>query len=116
MAPSSPDIDFGLSEEEKHDLERMIGEFQKERSASLLAEPPNDLQKQIDLINKRLERLTRLFLTLDRRIKPLHEVARLTVEKSDLLNHRINTLLESIPSRKAGEHDCSTRQEKNKSP
>lgn len=96
MAQPSPDISFGLSEEEKRDLEQMIGEFQKERSASIPVTDPEALQKQIDNMNKRLARLTNLFLTLDRRIKPLYEVARLTFEKSELLNRRINTMLESI--------------------
>lgn len=96
MTQPSPDISFGLSEEEKRDLEQMIGEFQKERSASMPITDPEALQKQIDNMNKRLARLTNLFLTLDRRIKPLYEVARLTFEKSELLNRRINTLLESI--------------------
>lgn len=98
MTQPNPDISFGLSEEEKRDLEQMIGEFQKERSASMPITDPEALQKQIDNMNKRLARLTNLFLTLDRRIKPLYEVARLTFEKSELLNRRINTLLESIRS------------------
>ena len=96
MTQSGPDISFGLSEEEKRDLEQMIGEFQEERSASMPTTDPEVLQKQIDNLNKRLARLTNLFLTLDRRIKPLYEVACLTFEKSEVLNRRINTLLESI--------------------
>lgn len=98
MTKSSPDISFGLSEDEKRDLEQMIGEFQKERSASMPVTDPEALQKQIDTMNHQLARLTNMFLTLDRRIKPLYEVARLTFEKSEVLNHRINTLLESIRS------------------
>lgn len=96
MTVPDPDFSFGLSEEEKHDLEQMIGEFQKERSESMPAADPESLQEQIDTMNQRLARLTNMFLTLDRRIKPLYEVARLTFEKSELLNKRINTLIASI--------------------
>ena len=89
-------INIGLSEEEKRDLESMIGEFQKERT---VADPVTDLatvQKQIAAINQRMAYLTGLFLTIDRRLKPLYETIRLTFEKSELLNQRINALIESM--------------------
>jgi hypothetical protein len=89
-------INIGLSEEEKHDLETMIGQFQKEREVS---DPVTDLaavQKQIEAINQRMEYLTTMFLTIDRRLKPLYETIRLTFEKSELLNQRINALIESM--------------------
>jgi hypothetical protein len=92
----SANINIGLSEEEKRDLETMIGEFQMERTAS---DPEMDMaavQKQIEAINKRMEYLTNMFLTIDRRLKPLCEIIRLTFEKSELLNQRINALIESI--------------------
>ncbi len=98
MTQPNLDISIGLSEEEKHDLELMIGEFQKERAASMPVTDPAVLQGQIDAMNKRMAHLTHMFLTLDRRIKPLYEVIRLTFEKSELLNQRINTLIESIRS------------------
>lgn len=90
------DMNFGLSEEEKHDLEQMISDFQKERSAG---EPSRDiasLHRQIDTINDRLAYLTNMFLTIDRQIKPLYETIRLTYQKSEILNQRINTLINSI--------------------
>ncbi len=96
--PGQPNFEFnlGLSAEEKNDLEQMIVEFQEER---LLTERPNDLaalQQQIDTINQRLAYVTNMFLALDRRIQPLYETIRLTYQKSELLNQRINTLIESI--------------------
>jgi hypothetical protein len=93
---NSANINIGLSEEEKRDLETMIGEFQMERTAS---EPVTDMvavQKQIEAINKRMAYLTNMFLTIDRRLKPLYETIRLTFEKSELLNQRINALIESM--------------------
>ena len=98
MTQPNLDFSFGLSEEEKHDLEQMIGEFQKERADEMPVTDLEAIQEQIEAMNKRMAYLTNMFLTLDRRIKPLYEVIRLTFEKSELLNQRINTLIESIRS------------------
>ena len=90
------DMNIGLSEDEKHDLEQMISDFQKERSTG---EPVHDiasLHRQIDTINDRLAYLTNMFLTIDRQIKPLYETIRLTYRKSEILTRRINTLINSI--------------------
>ena len=92
----SANINIGLSEEEKRDLETMIGEFQKERGASDSVIDMAAVQKQIEAINKRMEYLSNMFLTIDRRLKPLYEIIRMTFEKSELLNQRINALIESI--------------------
>ena len=93
------DISVGLSEEEKRDLEKMIGDFQKESTRT--AHPDQDvasIQKQIDAINKRLAYLTSMFLTLDKRMAPMYEIMRLTVKKSEILNQRINAIIESLRS------------------
>lgn len=92
------EFNIGLSEEEKSDLEIMIGEFQKTRDALNPAPDFGSLQKQIEKMNKRMAYLTTMFLTLDRRMKPLYETIRLTYEKSELLNQRINAIIESLRS------------------
>ena len=92
------DFDIGLSEEEKNDLEAMIGEFRKTRESSPKPLDLGSLQKQIESMNKRLAYLTTMLLTLDRRMKPLYEVIRLTFEKSELLNQRINAIIDSLRS------------------
>ena len=90
------ELNAGLSDEEKHDLEQMIIDFQKERAADDLPHDSVSLQQQIDTLNDRLTYLTQMVLTLDRRIKPLYEAIRLTYQKSEILNQRINTLINSI--------------------
>ena len=92
------DFNIGLSEDEKYDLETMIGEFQKERTPVNPNHDIETIQNQIDLINKRLAFLTTMFLTIDRRMKPLYETICLTFEKSEILNQRINTIIDSIRS------------------
>lgn len=89
-------IRMGLSDEEKQDLEQMIGEFRQNKGST-----PDDIetmQKQIETINKRMAYLTSMFMTIDRSLKPLSEVVRLTLEKCDLLNQRINTIIDSLRS------------------
>jgi uncharacterized coiled-coil DUF342 family protein len=90
------DFNIGLSEQEKRDLEQLIGEFQTERSCNAPANNIAEIQNQIDAINKRLAFLTNMFLTLDRRIKPLYETIRLNYQKSEILNQRISILIESM--------------------
>lgn len=90
------ELNAGLSDEEKHDLEQMILDFQKERAADDLPHDAISFQQQIDTISERLAYLTQMFLTLDRQIKPLYETIRLTYQKSEILNQRINTLINSI--------------------
>lgn len=89
-------LDIGLSEEEKHDLEKMIGEFQQSRGIDHLAE--DSIQSQIEAINKRMAYLTTMFLAMDRRMKPLYEIVRLLLEKSDILNQRMNAIIDSLRS------------------
>jgi len=97
MAVDAPfGLNIGLSEEEKSDLEEMIGQFQEERSRTSRPADLETMQQQIDTINQRLASLSNLFLNLDRRIKPLYETIRLTYQKSEVLNQRINTLIDSI--------------------
>lgn len=92
------ELNIGLSEEEKNDLERMIGEFQKGRDAKNAPQDPASLQKQIKVMNKRLAYLTSMFLAIDRRMQPLYEITRLTFEKSELLNQRIDAIIEALRS------------------
>lgn len=92
------EFNIGLSEEEKSDLEIMICEFQKNRDVLNPAPDLVSLQKQIEKMNMRMAYLTSMFLTLDRRMKPLYEIIRLTYEKSELLNQRINVIIESLRS------------------
>ena len=64
----------------------------------MIIEKSDFIQEQLDTLNKRLADLTRMFLTLDRRMKPLYEIIRLTYQKSEILNERINTIIESLGS------------------
>lgn len=96
--PDPPSFEFnvGLSDEEKHDLTQMIGEFQKERVNAAPGDDTAILQQQIDTINDRLARITKMMLRFDQQIQPLYESIRLTYRKSEILNHRIDKLIDAI--------------------
>lgn len=101
MKKTNIPLNIGLSEEEKKDLEKMIGEFQQKR-APIEGEPDLvDLQNQIDALSKRLAYLTSMFLSIDRRMQPLYATVRLTYQKSEILNQRIHAIIDSLRSGEA---------------
>ena len=89
-------FDPGLSEDEKRDLEKMIGDYQQSRENGRRDE--ESIQKQIDALQKRMAYLTSMFLSMDRRMKPLYESIRLLAEKSEVLNQRIDTIIDAMRS------------------
>ena len=89
---------MGLSDEEKHDLEEMIEEFQHTKATS--EQDLTALQQQIETLNQRMAYLTAMFLTIDRRMKPLYEIVHLALQKVEILNERIDTIIDSMRPRK----------------
>ncbi|MBI5896611.1 MAG: hypothetical protein HZB24_11620 [Desulfobacterales bacterium] len=85
-----------LSGEEQNDLTKMIGEFQQTQTTK--EQDVAALQQQVETLNQRLAYLTAMFLTIDRRLKPLYEILQLTLEKGDVLDQRINTIIDSLRS------------------
>lgn len=97
MSPHSLDaLPVGLSEAEKDDLEKMIGEFRRQSRTDLQAEPKAPLQAQLDSITHRLADLTEMLLTIDRRMAPLAEVIRLSHQKSELLSQRLDAVIAAL--------------------
>ncbi len=88
---------MGLSEEEKSDLEELISDFQEEGSQSdnTASLPIND---QIEALNNRMAQISQLILTIDRQMKPLYEIVRLSLEKNEILTQRINAIIDSLRS------------------
>ncbi len=87
-----------LSDEEQNDLSQMIGDFQRAQATKY--QDLTSLQQQVETLNQRLAYLTAMFLTIDRRLKPLYEILQLTLEKGDVLDQRINTIIDSLRSGK----------------
>ena len=97
MSPHSLDaLPIGLSEAEKDDLEKMIGEFRRQSSTDSQSEAKAPLQAQLDSITRRLADLTEMLLTIDRRMAPLAEVIRLSHHKSELLSQRLDAVIAAL--------------------
>ena len=87
---------IGLTEAEKNDLEKMIAEFRCQSSPDLEANERESFQDQIDRINRKLAELTEMVLRIDRRLDPLVDVIRLSHQKSDLLNRRLDAVIDAM--------------------
>jgi len=87
---------IGLSEAEKDDLEKMIAEFHRHRPEDTLGEAGEPIQDQVDRLTRRVADLTQMVLTIDRQMAPLVEVIRLSHQKSELLNQRLDAVIVAL--------------------
>ncbi len=90
---NSKEIDFSLSDEEKDDLDQMIKDFNRERSA-LLESPDNE--NQLKVMKDRFEQLGDVILKINDRVDSLYEIMRLMHQKSEMLNARIDEIREAL--------------------
>ena len=90
----------GLSDEEKEDLENLIKGLKAEESVFAPGAALEDIQKQLRSTSEHLIQLGELLLKFDSRIKSLYEILRLSYQKSELMNKRIDSMIESIKSEK----------------
>lgn len=97
MSPKKVEaLTVGLTEAEKHDLEKMIGEFhQKSEAGAPLAEK-GPTQAQLDGINQRLADMIEMVLKIDRQMAPLVEIIRLSHQKSELLTQRLDAVIAAL--------------------
>jgi hypothetical protein len=86
----------GLSKDEKDDLEKMIGEFRRHCPADDLQEATQPVQAQMDSLTRKLADLTGMVLSIDRQLAPLVEIIRLSHQKSELLNQRLDAVISAL--------------------
>lgn len=99
MSRKSQKIDefpIGLSEAERQDLEKMIGEFHGNREAGSTKAAREPIQSQLDSITRRLADLTEMVMGIDRQTASLVEVIRLSHRKSELLNQRLDAVIAAL--------------------
>jgi len=89
-------LDPGLSEAEKNDLDKMIGEFRRDRSPDAPGDAREPIQVQVDRLTRRLADLSEWILTTDRRMAALVEVIRLSHQKSELVNQRLDAVISAL--------------------
>ncbi|MBW1866253.1 MAG: hypothetical protein JRI38_00685 [Deltaproteobacteria bacterium] len=91
-----PDINIGLSPAEKNDLEKLIGEFSAGQNKDTSGNSVDDIQKQLSAMKKLLARHGEMLMKFDSRMKAFYEIIRLTHEKTEIMNDRITTVIETI--------------------
>lgn len=94
------ELNVGLSEEEKEDLEKLIKEFKSEQPGSISDITLEDVQGQIKSMGERLAQLSEMLLQSDTRLKSLYKILRLSYQKSEDMNERIDAIIKSITGMK----------------
>ena len=90
------EIIVGLSDGEKEELEELIASF-KEKEPSAPPDPSaEDIHDQINSMGAKLAHFGEVLLKFDDKIKSFYEILRLSHKKSEIMNHRIDTIIELI--------------------
>jgi len=90
------ELNVGLSEEEKADLESMIQAFKEERAAAVSDPSLAEVQEKLDAMSDRMIQMGETILKFDRRMSAFHEIIRLFFKKSEIMNERIGYVIESM--------------------
>lgn len=90
------ELDVGLSEEEKGDLEELMKAFKGEQSVSTSGATLKDVQEQVRSMGEHLAQLSEMLLKFDTRMKSFYKILHLFHQKSKNMNERINTIIEAV--------------------
>jgi hypothetical protein len=93
---NSKEIDFSLSDDEKNDLDQMIKDFNRERSALLAGPDDEDSQSQLNIMKDRFDQLGDVILKMNDRVDSLYEIMRLMHQKSEILKTRIDDIRDAL--------------------
>jgi hypothetical protein len=94
------EMNIGLSEAEKNDLEEMIKVFRKMPSDISEALDPKDVYSQILSISENLGQYAEILLKMDKKIKLLYGMLRLSDQKTRIMNQRIDAVVELLKGQK----------------
>ena len=89
-------IDVGLSDEEKADLEKLITGLKQGPSEPQPGASVEDLQKQVQSVMQNLTQLVEMLLKFDTKMRVLYDIMRLSYQKSEMMNRRIDAIIESV--------------------
>lgn len=90
------ELNVGFSEEEKEDLERLITEFKGKQSLSISGMTLEDVQNRVRSMGEHFAQLSEMLLKFDTRLKSLYTISRLSYQKSEDMNERIDAIIKSI--------------------
>ncbi len=89
-------IDVGLSDEEKADLEKLITGLKQDPSEAQPGASPEELQNQVQSMTENLTQLVEMLLKFDTKMRALYDIVRLSYQKSDMMNKRIDAIIEYV--------------------
>lgn len=95
-----PELNRGLSEEERDDLENLIKSLRENNIAAGPDVSLDEFRRYVETMVEKVIRLSDLMLKFDDRIKMLYEIVRLSHKKSEALNDRITTIVEHLTDKK----------------
>ena len=91
-------FDLGLSDEEKADLESMISDFSADRSAQPASAPGIDLQDKVEALQNKFSQMGEIVLKINKRMDAFYDIVQLIHQKSEVMNKRVDMLIESTPA------------------
>ena len=105
MAEKKQDgFDLGLSDEEKADLENMISDFNADRSEEPPSAPDIGRQDNVNDLHKKFSQMGEIVLKINKRMDAFYEIIQLIHQKSEIMNKRIDMLIDANPSLKKYHH------------
>ena len=97
---SHTEIIVGLSEGEKKDLEELITSFKEKESSAPPDSSAEEVQNQIKSMSANIAHLGEILLKFDAKMKSFYEILRLSHKKSEIMNQRIDRIIETIKNQK----------------
>ena len=97
-------LGVGLSAAEKHALEKIIDES-GHHDVEYPVEPKVPTQDQLDAVTQKLADLSQMVLAIDRQITSLIAVIRLSHQKSECLNQRLDAVIAALKNGPASRNE-----------
>jgi len=94
------ELNVGLSDGEKKDLEKLIAAFRENESSAPPDKSAEDVHSQIKSMSAKLAHFGDVLLKFDAKMKSFYEILLLSYKKSEIMNQRIDTIIEIIKDRK----------------
>ena len=93
---NSTGFDTGFSDEEKEDLDKLIGAFNQDRKTFVIESADEKLMHQMEAVMDRFSQLGKIVSKTNKRLDSFYEIIQLMYQKSEIMNDRINTLIRTL--------------------
>jgi len=95
-----PELNIGLSEEERNDLETLIKSLREDKYVTGSDVSLDEFRRYVETMVENMVRLSDMMLKYDDRIKTLYEILRLSHKKSEAINDHIAIITEYLTGKK----------------